>query len=33
MTAVAVIMMIPTALLTLAAQRHLVRGLTMGALK
>lgn len=33
MTAVAVIMMIPTALLTLAAQRHLVQGLTMGALK
>lgn len=33
MTAVAVIMMIPTAILTLAAQRHLVQGLTMGALK
>jgi multiple sugar transport system permease protein len=33
MTAVAVIMMIPTAILTLLAQRHLVQGLTMGALK
>lgn len=33
MTAVAVIMMIPTAILTLVAQRHLVQGLTMGALK
>ncbi|MCC7024845.1 MAG: carbohydrate ABC transporter permease [Thermomicrobiales bacterium] len=33
MTAVAVIMMIPTAVLTLLAQRHLVQGLTMGALK
>jgi ABC-type glycerol-3-phosphate transport system permease component len=28
-----VIMMIPTAILTLLAQRHLVQGLTMGALK
>jgi ABC-type glycerol-3-phosphate transport system permease component len=26
-------MMIPTAILTLLAQRHLVQGLTMGALK
>jgi multiple sugar transport system permease protein len=33
MTAVAVIMMIPIAILTLLAQRHLVHGLTMGALK
>ena len=33
MTAVAVIMMVPTAILTLLAQRHLVHGLTMGALK